>query len=565
MNRHGASTLVVVVILLTIILLVQVFQQMFSGRVTDQAFRNVYGRIANDLAGTAVQEARALLEKRVNDPSRPEFAKARENNAGPSVKLDLPVPVSELTETARLIASEEKGGFKIVSCVANLVPLNRLGRGTPIEYEGVLTVSASVQSAADSGILRKVTRTWALKLVHIAPPGPLQQFTALIRNPVNVFRGRYDAPDIARRFMEENLPGLIAELQKTLADIDRQMQGADSQMKDALTRLRAMYSPLVEGADGGRVGAVLKPLQPRWTALPPLPTEFSLVNKDPQLNVGEFDLQGDFEEMIPNYRQQSQALEALGQQVRATKTMDAAAQALHQRYVDNTAQIAALMGKVADRYIRFREKFSLVAKSDAAYDLLEKAYGCVDPVKPMANFAFPAFDPRICFINDETLAQVSANEALQRLMARLERDEDGVQGVMSIQNPSSPLTLSGQLKGRWTLVVTGSLTIDNLRRADPSKDLFTIVHFVSDTGTLAMSGTVDATVISSGRRLSVANGTQITGGLFLHDVDPGVRIEPALDGPEQVKLDPARSAGDGERRRHALISPWTRSAIVDRN
>lgn len=569
MNRRGASTLVIVVVLLSIVLLIQVFQRTFTSRVTDQAFRNVHGRTAYDLALTAVEEARIVIERRLADPARPEFAAIRAAAPAATAKIPVEVALTDLHHTRELIGTEHHDAYKLVALTASLSPRLAISGADPVEHEGVLAITATVQSTADSGIVRKVGRTWLTKLVHVAPAGPLQQVNVLIRRPNDVLRGRQDAHQIVRKFMEENLPGLIADLTRTLANIQQQAAAStDAQQKQALEQIRATYAPLVEGADGGRVGRVLNPLKPRWTALAPLPAaggEFALVNKDDQLGVAELDLQGDFDELMQRYLPLYQQVDALGKQVEQNRSGDAAAQAMHRRYADETGQIAELMGKISERYIRFREKLTLVPANDAAFAPLSAAHALIDPTLKMPNFPdLPAWDKRVCFIAEERLAG-NANDALTRLMARLDREDGGVQGVIYVSNPTTPLTVSGTLKGRWTLVVAGNLVIDNVRRANPAQDLFTIVQTASPSVSLSLAGTVDATVVATGQRLSIAAGTQVLGGLFLDDVGATARIDPPLDGPEEIKRDPARGTPEADRRRHALVSPWTRSASVERN
>lgn len=568
MNRRGASTLVIVVVLLSIVLMIQVFQRTFTSRVTDQAFRNVHGRTAYDLALTAVQEARIVIERRLADPARPEFAAIRGAAASQTAKIPVEVALPDLLHTAQLISTEHHDAYRVLALTASMSPRLAISAADPAEHEGVLTITATVQSTAEAGIVRKVGRTWLMKLVHIAPSGPLQQVNVLIRRPADVLRGRVDAHQVTRKFMEENLPGLIADLTRTLANISQQAAAStDSQQKQALEQIRATYAPLVEGADGGRVGRVLNPLKPRWTALAPLPAaggEFALVNRDDKLGVAELDLQGDFEEAMQRYIPFQQQLDALGKQVEANRSGDAAAQAMHRRYADETGQIAEMMGKIAERYIRFREKLTLVPPNDPTFAPMSAAHALIDPTLKMPNFPeLPAWDKRVCYIAEERLAG-NANDALTRLMARLDREDGGVQGVIYVSNPTSPLTVTGALKGRWTLVVTGNLVVDNLRRANPAQDLFTIVQTASPQVSLSLTGTIDATVVAAGQRLQVAAGTQVLGGLFLDDVGAAARIDPPLDGPEEIKRDPARGTPEADRRRHVLVSPWTRSASVDR-
>jgi len=394
----------------------------------------------------------------------------------------------------------------------------------------------------------------------------LQKTQVFIRDPELVFKGNWDTHAITKQYVTEKLPALGSEVVKFLGELTKlEEQAQTAEQKQQLSMLRALYGPLVEGAGGGRIGQALARVQSRFQGLTPLPLDvkkYVLAFRGGDLPIKEIRLQQDFDALVEQHRIIKERSDQLGESVKQAADATQATLTIHQQYAESIGQLAEQMAAIAERYVHFRELFETIVEGDASFEFYQRSHDLLDPVGRLPGLENdPKFDARICFIINEGLAAGTIDEGLDRLLARLDREGKGVSGTILVENPTQKLTLTGSYTGRWTLGVTGSLDVEDLRRSDAGEDLFTLVHVASPEGNLSLSGDVEATVVCSGSRLLIQPGTNITGGLFLNDVDPRAEIK-VSDG-DTIKRDPRREI-DAKWQIHVIISPWTRTLTSGR-
>jgi hypothetical protein len=552
--RRGIGIPVLVAVLLAVVATVQVTQHLFTGQVVVQASRSLGGRVCWQLAIAAVQEARGLVAARAAKPDTAEFKLFRSAPGGSVQSIVL--SASDLTETVRLIAQNHGGNFELVSISATHEPKRALIAGD-IDQEGVLAIEAVVRSKIES-VERIVQRRWAYKTVHVAPGPGLKDAVAMIRAADRVLKGRYDAHQIARTGVEQDFPALITEVKKTVDDAQAKRASASGQEQQLLDQLRDLYQPLIAESGESSILALKNKFEPRFRALAPLPGDPKatiLVLRGNELSPAELDLQGDLDPLVTKHRQARDDSIRLAERARAEQSSAEAALAAYRAHRDSLVTFSKVIGQEVERYVRFRETFALVPSGESAALLTD--YQRIDPVARFPNLpGVPLFDLTMCALLDARKLQPSPGEALTRTLARLSGPK-GFFGTILVENGDQPLTITGPLKGRFVLAVNGPLTIENVSRSGP-EDLITVVHAAEETRPLTLSGTIDATVVGVGTKLTIRRGTTVTGGLFLQDVDTTAVIEPELTDPDRIKPDPLR-AGDAERLRHVIFSPWTRS------
>ena len=553
--RRGLSTLVLVVVLVGLVAAVQLIQQVFAGRVTDLVARSVHGRTALGIATAALAEARERLCADLNRRGSAAFDLARRYPE--PVAHPLSLTAADLPRTVARIQESYPGTFEIAQVAASLTARTCLTTATALEYDGDLAITVGVRSLLDRDVGRTLTRSWSFRVAGVAPADPLANVTVLIRAPDQVLTGRWNVPDLCRQFVDAELPEIVQDAKNLLTEIDREKAKPDAPTAQ-LDQLRGGYAPLVEGA--GRVTGALARARLALQVLPPLPSEYMLGSAAPELPIGELRLQSDFEDLIAQHRQLKAQRDRLSEQVKASQDPG-----LHRSYADTVGQLAEVMEKCVQRWARFRSVFRVVPAGTPRHRGLAAAHDLLSPIGTLPGVpAYPRFDTRVSVVYDESRAAGALEDGLRRFLDALAGD-GAFTGVVSVQNPTRPLRLTGAWRGRFTMVVTGSLALDGLTRNDPASDTFTVIHMGAAGTTLALSGRVEATVVSTGERLSIASGTQLVGGLFLQDVPGSARIDPKLDGPERLALDPVRSTVPAADLRRVTLSPWTRATEVTRD
>jgi len=540
---------------MALVAVVQLVQHSFSHQVTDQVGRDAHGLAGQGFASAAVAEARARLVAALNTPGADAFTAARAPLTPNPNPIPLKIAAADLPRVAARMSDVAGANYSLDSVAAVLTPRGGLTTATALEYEGDLAVQASVRSNLDRGDARTVSSSWGVRVVSVAPAGSLRATNILIRHPDRVVGGRWAVPSICKTFVDTDLPGLIQQVQTSISGLEAQKSSSPD--PGSIDQIEAGLKPLVQGDGGGRLGKDLARVADPFHQLAPLPNsraDYMFITSAAAVGLGELNLQPDFDALMTRHRTLKAEEDQLANQIRSSPN-----QATMQRYAEVLGLLGDLMADATARYVRFRRAFPVVTKGTPVYDAVAASYELLSPTSRFPGAPQePGFDLRVCAVIDESLVTGPLDAAVTQLFRSAGGGAPAVQGVVLVRNPTRPLSLTGTFSGRFTLVVTGALTLDGIKKSDPT-DAFTFVQMASAATALNLSGQLEATVIAPGDNLHIASGTQILGGLFLEDVVDSAKIDPQVGGPERSTRDTARAALTADQLRCVVVSPWVRS------
>ncbi|MBI3894098.1 MAG: hypothetical protein HY303_21475 [Candidatus Wallbacteria bacterium] len=479
--RAGVGALpVIVMTLLMVLAFVGFSQRYFGSQVSSQTFRLAMGRLAEQLADSAVEEALHDVRSHVNDPSDPLFQEIRlEVYAGVTGE----VPLTIKTPFVERIAREAPyRGFFLEDVRADVIWQAQFSK---LPYEKFGVVRCRARAGIRLGLTEKVQRTVEtgvdFKIVLASTPRPFDQTTVYIEDGTSLGTSR------ANRRMEEALRTLEA-LASEKADVSRRLEARKAEVSPGGSgeALLADYSSLDIPA--------LRPTLHRME-------EENLVvfRVQDQVDLKELDMAG----AVVRFESD---LESVDRRLSSART------ALDAAFTDATRhrEYLAALKDAAGKRTRFLQW--LVGYQSATSEWGGEAWS------RLAEFHYKLEQvewKRKAFHFIREGQGGSARAQLEALAARLGR----LNGVVFVENPGETLELEGklaELRGMLVLVTTGAVRLSGAGRNGGPTDFLTIVSY----GRMSVDGEVHASLIPRGGVLVPASAT-VKGNLILHDAqDP---------------------------------------------
>ena len=473
--RAGVGVLpVIVLVLLLVLALVAMSQKFFGSQITGQTTRLAMGRLAEQLAGSAVEEVLHTLRSHANDPADPLFPELRrEVYAGDPSEFSLPVQAPHSQELA---AAEPFRGFVLEDVRADVV---RQAQFSGLPYEKYGLVRCRARAGIRMGLTEKVSRTvetWLdMKVILGTTPRPFDQTTVYIDDGASLDPAR------SNRRMDDALRALETWTGEK-ADFRQQLEA-----KKATIQPPGSADALLE--EYGRLS-----IPKMRESLHPLDEEdVTFFRVQDSVELKELDLPGAVS------RHESE-LEAPDRRLAATRS---ALQASFEQAALHRDYLAALQEAVA---VRTRFLQWLVGFQNTTSE-----YG------GDAHAELAGFDRKFELIEWQRKAwhilregpDGSVNTQLVALKRRLGR----LNGVIVIENPSETLALEGDLGEPWgmlVLVTSGRVRLNNTNRRAGAAELLTVVS----QGAMEVEGEVHASLCPR-ERISLAPGAVVKGNLIL--------------------------------------------------
>jgi hypothetical protein len=541
-------------------------------------------RIALDANGGPDGTARTETFRRFRDPraARP-----------PDLGFDVPVP--ELPAAGRLLAAHPLHRSP-PPAVSARVRFQRYfysdGVAEHDERFGTLEVAATVSYPRDRGTAqRRLTKWVEFKVVKPGPPAPFDRTPLFIHDPeafVNAHArlpgsGRDSANDVMSdaATVLRDLPGEVAErlrrVDQHLADIRRALAtgGIPSsirrRLRDLEDHLQQVRAALVEASGAVRQALednrvhvtnalsrlLLRPDEPRLFGWPFVMYFWNWTRSQPRFELDRINLPALTRSFVPvkiradrehtRARAAWQQLEtSVEQQLRAGQvpSVDLA--------TPGRALASAMLGRARAQaeVLRAYREFQASHVEWAGEDRVRVFERCLALLAEdvwanglTAGGALRAGKAQILLDAGAPPAAAASPDALaRRLHEVLDRYGPPFSGIIHVQNAGGPaLVLDstreatarwGRFSGRLVLAVSGDCTLRDVVRADPARDMLTVVCY----GTLTIGGRVESSLVPwrSLHRLPPAGGqtTRIVGNLILTDRafrDPDVPPEKVLE------------------------------------
>jgi hypothetical protein len=473
--RAGVGALPVIVLALLLVLaLVGMAQKFFGSQITGQTTRLAMGRLAEQLAGSAVEEILHHLRSHANDPADPLFLELRQEiYAGDPGEVSLTVRAPH----AQGLASDQPfRGFVLEDLRADLI---RQAQFSGLPYEKFGLVRCRARASIRMGLTEKVARTvetWLdVKVVLGSTPRPFDQTTVYIGDGASLDPGR------ANRRMEDALRALETwSTEKTDFQSQLEARKASLQPPGSAEALLEEYARL----SIPRMRESLHSLEEE---------DVTFFRVQDSVELQELDLPGAVG------RHESE-LDAPDRRLAATRS---ALQASFEQASVHRDYLAALHDAVTVR-TRFLQWL-------VGFQSTTSEYG------GEAHAELASFDRKFELVEWQRKAwhvlregpEGSVNTQLVTLKRRLGR----LNGVIVVENPSETLALEGELGEPWgmlVLVTSGRVRLNNTNRRAGAAELLTVVA----QGAMEVEGEVHASLCPR-ERISFASGAVVKGNLIL--------------------------------------------------
>jgi hypothetical protein len=547
--------------------------------VGNQAGRTLAGQEAMDLASSALHDGTLVIGERLNTPGTDLYGRVRGGFTGPLVHTVAEAALPGIAALRARVPSAPRSGAVEASLHADPQARARF----PGEHQGTLRMSVRVTSPTDARVVRDVKRTLAYKVTQPGLPGPFSACSVIVRSPHHLLRGRgqperspddptdrqgLDVNRLIDAVNTEDVPRLIATHRDIIAKLEEGSRDAARQSQGDLTRflgeVAAQHRQLEADPEGGGVDhtRVLSELAARTERFPEDPDRFLLASDGRPVDLASVDLQA----RLPEWARELEASNAQIQALSAPITAD-----LEQRRTDAVAlqrqvRLAALIRKHArllggfyETLNRFRAALSVVSdqRERARFDWLTRVHDLLDPLELTSPNSNTQWRSTVTLREDavEDGAARTPEVSLVQILDRLDPIAGRLAGVVMLWNPTRPLVLRGSFRGRLTLAVSGDAVLADLTPESPGDALTVMVG-----GSLSLEGTSTAHVVTSGRRLTVANGARLNGSLVLSDLS--LSSSGAVSG--QVAADPRFIGAQRPDLRHVVLAPWDRSTTAVR-
>ncbi|MBI2943351.1 MAG: hypothetical protein HYY25_04050 [Candidatus Wallbacteria bacterium] len=495
--RRGIGALpVIVMALLMVLAFVGLAQRQFGSQVANQTYRLAMGRLAEQLADSAVEEALHVVRTHANDPGHPIFMELR-GEVYPDQTAEVPLTV-RAPHAERLAREAPFRGFSLEDVRADIVWQAQFSH---LPYEKFGIVRCRARAGIRLGLAEKVARTVEtgvdLKVVLASTPRPFDQTTVYIQDGTSLGTAR------SNRRMEEALKSLEA-FGAERTELTRRLEARKAQVAPAgsATALLVEYGqvdlpslgPLVHRMDEDRL--VLFRVQDRVEL------------KELDLGSAVARYEADLERVDRKLASERQSLEA---------AFDDAAR--HRDYLAALREAASKRTRFLQWLLGFQN-----ATSEFGGDSYER----------LAEFHYKlelVEWKRKAFHHIKEAPGASAKAQLEALMARLGR----LNGVVWVENPTETLELDGrlsELKGLLILVTSGAVRLSGTNRGAGPNDLLTVVAF----GRMSVDGDVRASLVPRAGVVVPPSAT-IHGNLVLRDAADATALQGA------VKRDPRYYSG----------------------
>lgn len=574
-SRQGFGALAFVLFFVLVIGLAHLAQHHFAGQVADQAMRSSLGTMALSVADAAIEESRDVAARRLDHPGD-DGRRLRETLA--SGRLEVRLEPGDLPRTVEL--ARKLDGDRSTLDGVDLLFLRDPGATLPhpSEYEGILHATASVHSNVLSGVRRKVTRSQGLRQSRLTVSPPLQDLVMMYRRPRSVVSERRVIDDEIQK-MADYLPRIrnyLDDFMRTFEGMVRRIQETPEDVRDLDSDyylevgqyLVRLYGPMVRPPKdlAGQLVKLSKDVQDLGK-YPSSADDFVLLDRSGFVDLDESNIQlhlsMEMTEIEKGARETARKVDELYQ---ATE-IDAE---LHLAMIERLRKLFIVIERALNRVGAFKARYDTVLRSDPRAREFLASFHQVDPVPPdlgttpsLAALAYTVFDERCAFRIGEDEAgkpdRKTVSQKFLHLLKRLDPRQAGVRATILVDNPTETLTISGEQRGVWTLAVKGALELTGLRRQDPAKDMFTVVAVDSRGGKVRIGGTVEASLVLSGRRLEVEDAI-IDGRLLLEDL-PGDSIDHFRG---RVTRDQRLDSPGAFFQDQVIFSPWLRSRSIER-
>lgn len=498
-SRRGAGFLTWVSLTLLVVLGVVAWsQQKATGEATLAVSRSMAGELGVSLGQSVLEEAMHRVRVGANDPASPLFELLRKPVAAPAVgQISLTGYVTS-EHVGKLLELRPYKAYSYTGPQAEVV-YQRQFDDLPYERTGLIHYWTRVVGAAgiSESVVREVHAYQELRTVLITTPRPFDEMP--------VYLGRASAlTDL--HAANDHRGKLIAQYTRAYQSLVAAHEAATGAAKENYAKM------LLEASPPGLVSQ----------SAPPLPEE-------PDAHVTALWMQG-----------QGFALEALdiakrlapmvGEGERRTREMEQASKAVvaspgsdgaNDRMFDvGSETLTHLLGEVL-RVWGFTRAFTFIPRSDPQWELWER--------RGTERLSYEYFRRKAYFVISEDLSWGAAGlaqpqwELLKKKVASPTGQQMELNGVVVVENDTEPLTLTGDLHGKLTIVVTrGGVVLKDLN-PDPQPGDSLVV--VAAGGPIDISGKVNATVVAtpltdegghqSLPRVTVRPEAVIRGGLFV--------------------------------------------------
>lgn len=578
-RRRGMSVLVLGVVLVAVIATMQIAQSMFTSQVTDQAARWHHGRGAQVIAQSALAEALTQVSAAANDPRMDLYR---------IMRIDLPTQQHphrmnrtplQLPLTRESLADAWGQAYELGPVEVEIKADGPTTFVDETEYSGTILMTGYASSRLQKSAERKVVMTTGFKSVRLSCAPPIGENAVIVRNPTNLLKGRWPVNTIMQSLHGRDVPQLKVDLQKNLDSLDQAIAGLSGPNPilsfpgvtlGDLQQIRTFYADLLNGpAFPAEVQA-----GSRFQPYPDDPATFMLVSNGNDVDLDKINLQLRLGDAMKELKRLTDLVEVPRRSIEAdfSATPPRAVPAHHADYTQALVGYINQIAVIGRTVSEVQDSFRTLNAGNPEYARLRAACYLVDPEHLLQTYS--SFLSRVTYTVDEDPPQpngdppiVKITEKVEQLFSRLDREGRGLRGIILVNNYTQPLILTQPLiptnnrrfHGHWTLAVRGGLELSNFK-ARPD-DSFTILAGGIDASSVIISGEVDATVLATGRRLTIEQGARIKGALILSDLflDSINRFEGHV-----VRDVPVPGAPPRESHR-ILVSPLSRTTIVRRS
>lgn len=582
-RRRGLSTLSIALLIVLVVAFIQLAQHLFLARVSDHTSRVSHGIRAVEVVEAAVAETHRRLSEQLNDPAAALFAMARGRLLSEE-SITASMPLERLPRTTAMLRDLHGTTFKLSAPDVRIEKHNPLSYRDPLEINGVVSITARVETTLEPLVERRLERSWAFRLVRPMLTPPMTRASLVILRPLNLLTMPHDVNVRSVHFVRETLPGLRDQLVELIAKLEEARNQAEAaaaipmspgaamarQVAQVLKEALRSYGDLKDGPGVPNVTSSLTAVPGRLGSLPPFPDpkQLILVSTAQEEDLSTLYLQegldGDFREYEGELEVEARQREDVDARMQQKDFGAGTVQAIRS-HTEACRVLLARMEAIADRIGRFRARFERVEASESPLRHAELTQGWerLSPIGLDEASGNPMRRAEYVVMPDPSDSGPLQGK-LENLFARLGRPESGLHGIIVVLNQGlPPVRLGGAQRGRWTLAVAGDLDLEDVTLADPGQDLVT----VTCRGALRCRGRIQASIVHTGQQLEIADGARIEGHLILFDLlgfDQGARGR--LDHVRGGLQRDARLDDVAEERLGAFIlSPWQRGMNLDRD
>jgi len=520
-NRAGFGTVLTVVLTMLFCLAAAgVGHGFYSTFVSGQTQRYAMGDAALDLAENAIACAHFLVGQQANDPDDGLglYRRFREATGAFSVAL----PVADLPGLVALLADQPN--FRLVDEQVLLeVPFqqpNSVVHATEHDRFGTITLSAAVEFVP-TGVVRRLSRTFDMKVSLTAPPRPFDQTTLFIHDPtvlINSFAVNEDANHY------------IMAAHQRLANLKKATEGFIQSYQNAIDEASGK-----KGA-GAAVACLQRCVALCQQVLATYPPPVTITDEDPVDTETDpntlhlFPARGTFAVWTKSPKVALEAVNVAKKVKEHRERLGTSDPELVQQYYDRINAFLNAKPRDLGPLIPMQEAWCTEVTKAAGlwYELLTGIYKPFqDTFQEMGGERYQAFEPSMASLEspDDWIARSSTvlvegdpfglhdeRTVTQKFGDLLGRNES-FSSVVYVKNTTQPLVVDRTFAGRMVLVVEGDVTISKALVADSTKDMLTIVSF----GRMRVEGPVQAALVA-GYRLSMTPEADIRGSLYVREL-----------------------------------------------